>query len=200
MFLRLAREYGFGVAGVEPNLEAANELQDRYGIPVHKCLLEELESSTQYDIVTMWDLLEHLPDPHVAICKVYKMLMPSGLLVLEIPARDSFIHWLVKEVYRISLGQISRPLFLVYGIHHLQYFSENSIRKFLMRNGFEIVEVHRDETDVQALCRGPKRDLISRINAILYNTFIRLAFFLGRLLRKQNKLVVFAKKVEMGHD
>lgn len=194
MFLRLAREYGFEVAGVEPNDEAAEVLQKRYGIQVHACLIEELDTLAKYDMVTMWDLLEHLPDPQKVVRKAHKMLNPGGLLVLEIPARDSFIHWLVKSAYRVSAGRISRPLLLVYGIHHLQYFSEKSIRSFLSANGFEVIEVCRDETEVQTLIRPQGRSRLSYAKATLYNTFVRGSFLLARLLKKQNKLIVFAQK------
>jgi 2-polyprenyl-3-methyl-5-hydroxy-6-metoxy-1,4-benzoquinol methylase len=194
MFLQLAREYGFDVAGVEPNHEAARELRDVYGIPVYNCLLEELETTALYDAVTMWDLLEHLPDPYVAMRQVHHVLRPDGLVVLEIPVRDSFIHWLVKGAYHVSFGRIRRPLFLVQGIHHLQYFSEDSIQGFLAKNGFEVVEVHRAETHLQALYKRPGRGLFSWIKAGAYNTAIRLAFLCGRILKKQNKLIILARK------
>lgn len=195
MFLRLAQEYGFSVVGVEPNPEAANQLKSRYGISMHECLLEEVESIAQYDVITLWDLLEHLPDPSLAINKIHTMLNPGGLLIIEIPARDSFIHWLVKGIYRLSFGRITRPLFLVYGIHHLQYFSEQSIRGFLKNNGFEVIEVHRRETNVQAKLRSPKGGTREYLETNIFNLGLQGAFFLGRLFAKQNKLIIFARKI-----
>jgi 2-polyprenyl-3-methyl-5-hydroxy-6-metoxy-1,4-benzoquinol methylase len=195
-FLRLARECGYDVFGVEPNPEAAKELQDLYGISVYNCMLEELDASVQYDVVTMWDLLEHLPDPHVAIRKVRDLLKPDGILVLEIPLRDSLIHWMVKVVYNFSLGLIKRPLFLVCGIHHLQYFSKKSIQSFLSVNGFEVAEQYRSETDVRALCKRPRKGLFNRAEVWAYNTGIRGVFLLGNLLGRENKLLIFAKVTE----
>lgn len=192
-FLRLAREFGYDVFGVETNPEAAKETQDLYGIPVYNCILEELDASSQYDVVTMWDLLEHLPDPHVGMSKIHDLLNPDGILVLEIPVRDSLIHWLAKVLYRLSLGRIKRPLFLIYGIHHLQYFSKNSIRSFLAVNGFEVAEQYRTETDVGALCKRPRKGLFNGAGVWAYNAAIRGAFLLGNLLRRENKLLIFAK-------
>lgn len=198
-FLRLARENGFEVNGIEPNYEAATMLQERYGTFVHNCMLEELNTPDRYNVITMWDLLEHVPDPRLAISKSHDLLSPRGLLVLETPARDSFIHWLAKGAYRVSIGRIKRPLFRVYGVHHLQYFSESSLRGFLASCDFEIVEVHRDQTEVQALYQRPAKD--GRVNwakTKAFNAAIRGAFSLARLTGRQNKLVVFARKLGQG--
>lgn len=195
-FLRLAKEKGFEVTGVEPNYEAATMLEELYGISVHNCMLEELETSHSYDVIVMWDLLEHVPDPRLAMNTSHELLGPRGLLVLETPARDSFIHWLVKGAYRLSAGRIRGPLFKVYGVHHLQYFSERSLQQFLASCGFETVEVYRDQTEVQALLKRRKSDGggADLVKVKIYNSVIRGAFLLARMLGKQNKLVVFARK------
>lgn len=195
-FLRLARERGFEVTGIEPNREAATMLRERYGIFVHNCMLEELNVADRYDVITMWDLLEHVPDPRLALGKSHELLGPRGLLVLETPARDSFIHWLAKGIYHASNGRIKKPLFRVYGVHHLQYFSERSLKGFLANCGFEVVEVHRDQTEVEALFQRPKGNgIVSRAKTVAFNTAIRGAFLLARLTGKQNKLIVFARKL-----
>jgi 2-polyprenyl-3-methyl-5-hydroxy-6-metoxy-1,4-benzoquinol methylase len=194
-FLRLAEEYGFEVAGIEPNHEAATTLRERCGLRVHNCMLEDFENSERYAVITMWDLLEHLPDPRLALGKSRELLRPRGLLVLETPARDSFIHWLAKGAYRISGGWIKRPLFRVYGVHHLQYFSESSLRRFLADNGFEVIEVYRDQTEVEALIQRPKANgRAGQVKTLAFNTAIRGAFSLARLTGRQNKLVVFARR------
>lgn len=194
-FLRLAREQGFEVAGIEPNREAAATVRQKQGVPVHNCMLEDLEASSGYDVVTMWDLLEHLPDPGGAVVKVGEILSERGLLVMETPARDSFIHWLVKGVYRVSAGRIRSPLFKVCGVHHLQYFSENSLQDFLVDHGFEVLEVHRDQTEVEALYRQYRGGgAVERLKVGAYNLLMQVVFLLARLTRRQNKLVVFARK------
>lgn len=195
-FLRLAREHEFEVTGIEPNQESATVLQERYGIPVLNCMLEELDTPERYGVITMWDLLEHLPDPRSAIGKSRDLLIPHGLLALETPARDSFIHWLVKGVYRVSNGRVRKPLFRVCGVHHLQYFSEISLRSFLADCGFEVIEVYRDQTEVEALFQQPKGNgKADWIRAAAFNVSIRGVFSLAKLTGKQNKLIVFARKV-----
>lgn len=198
-FLRLAREKGFEVSGIEPNDEAANMLQENHDVSVYNCMLEDLETSSKYDVIAMWDLLEHLPDPRAAVGKAHELLNSRGLLVIETPARDSFIHWLVKGAYRVSAGRVRGPLFKVCGVHHLQYFSESSLRGFLIDCGFEVLELYRDQTEVEALYQQRKGNRKAEwIRVRSYNYLMQGVFMLARLVGKQNKIIVFARK--SGHS
>lgn len=191
MFLRLARERGFEVRGVEPNKEVADVLTARHGIPVVNNLFEQVELDEQVDVITMWDLLEHLADPRAALVKVASLLAPKGLLVLEIPSRDSLLHTLAKGIYRISGGRVRRPLYLVCGLHHLHYFSERDISRLLGETGFEVREIHRGETELESLYRDKfgERSLAAKT----YNLALAVVFRMARLLRRQNKLIIFAQ-------
>ena len=123
MFLRLAEERGFGVHGVDANAYAVERLRDRYGIEASNCLFEDFETDQRFDVVTMWDFLEHLSDPIAALHKAYGLLRPGSVMVVETPARDSIVHWIAKLSYKMSFGRATSPLYLTYGLHHLQYFS-----------------------------------------------------------------------------
>lgn len=194
MFLRLAQERSFEVTGVEPNVEAASALHEKYGIPVINCLFEEVETAQRVDVVTMWDLLEHLVDPRQALLKANDLLNKNGILLLEIPARDSLLHDLAKIVYRFSAGTIRRPLYLTYGVHHLHYFSEQGICKLLKANGFEVKQVYRGETDLNSLYHGqPGR---RSVKAAAYNIILNSIFRLARIVGRQNKLIIFSQKHE----
>jgi 2-polyprenyl-3-methyl-5-hydroxy-6-metoxy-1,4-benzoquinol methylase len=193
MFLRLAQEKGFHVVGIETNAEAAKYLAREYQIEVSNSLLENYSRTKQFDVVSMWDLLEHLADPRGAITKVKLLLKPGGILVLEIPARDSLLHWVAKLSYTLSIGLVKRPLYLTYGVHYLQYFSEPSILAFLSENGFETLASYRSETDVGAIKRKPSASLTSRIKVGLYNSVIAVLLKIARVMGRQNKVVLFAR-------
>lgn len=192
MFLRLAREKGFEVVGVEPNGEAAECLRKNFDIPVVNGLFEDVSLDEQVDIITMWDLLEHLANPRAALRKAAGLIHDKGLLVLEIPARDSLLHYLAKFLYRASNGKIRRPLYLVCGVHHLHYFSEADITRLLDETGFKIQEVHRGETELASLYHGGSGE--RSVSTVVYNMALVAVFGMARLLRKQNKLIVFARK------
>ena len=193
MFLRLAKEKEFQVTGIEPNAEAAKYLGREYGIEVSNTLLENYRGRQRFDVVTMWDLLEHLADPARAISMVKMLLNPGGILVLEIPVRDSLLHWIAKLSYIISFGLIKRPLYLTYGVHHLQYFSERSILDLLSDSGFEIVACYRNATDIESVRRKPGHGLLSQIKIGMYNAAISALLSLARMTGRQNKVVVFSR-------
>jgi len=189
MFLRLARESGFEVRGIEPNAEAVERLASEYSIEAHNTLLEDYSGDETFDVVTMWDLLEHLARPNAAIEKVHSILNPGGLIVLEVPVRDSLLHWAAKTLYRLSFGRIRRPLFLTYGVHHLQYFTAKSMSALLNEHGFDVLDNRRDETNLEAVRRKS-----GGFKSRLYNSSLNVLFWLARFLGKQNKLVVIARK------
>ena len=63
-FIELAERAGFEVAGVEPSRWAAKRAEARVRGPVHVGVVEDAPlPEGAYDVVTMWDVIEHLPDP-----------------------------------------------------------------------------------------------------------------------------------------
>jgi 2-polyprenyl-3-methyl-5-hydroxy-6-metoxy-1,4-benzoquinol methylase len=197
MFLRLAKSEGFDVYGIEPNNEAATITSDKFNIPVENCLFENSSPSKYFDVITMWDLLEHLQNPNLALNKAKSLLTNRGLLVIEIPASDSLLHRLAKILYISSFGMIRRPLYLVCGIHHLNYFSEKNISKLLTEHGYEIAYIIRSETDIMSLYKkGDKHSsMLNRIVIKFYNISLTTLFLISRLFKNQNKLILFARKV-----
>ena len=188
MFLRLAKEYGFRVNGVEASEDAVRWLSENYKIDVINCLFENFETDEKFDVITMWDLLEHLSDPIAALRKAFNLVRPGGILVVEAPARDSLVHWVAKVVYRASLGQVTTPLHLIYGVHHLQYFSTRALGAAVRHAGFDVVEVHQGTTDLQS--QSPTQQY-SLLGSLKY-CFIKIFFTLGQILGKSNKRIVTA--------
>lgn len=194
MFLRLAKEYGYEVEGLEPNTESANRVNQEYGIKVNNMLLSRFDVSDieAYQVVTMWDLLEHLRDPQKALEGVANIMSDNGVLVMEIPVRDSVLHYTAKMLYKASFGRISRPLYLVCGVHHLNYFSEQGIRRLLEDKGFRVLRAERTETNLQSLRRGGAQSSGAQR---IFNMALSAMFSIARLLRMQNKLIIYAKKL-----
>jgi SAM-dependent methyltransferase len=95
------------VEGVEPNREAASYAQERLGLEVLVGHLEEVAlPSASFDVITMWNVLEHLHDPLGSIRAVDRLLKPGGLFVFSIPNMESLEarvfgqYWLGWELPR----------------------------------------------------------------------------------------------------
>jgi 2-polyprenyl-3-methyl-5-hydroxy-6-metoxy-1,4-benzoquinol methylase len=82
-FIELAEGAGFEVAGVEPSRWAAKRAEARVRGPVHVGVVEDAPlPEGAYDVVTMWDVIEHLPDPSSTLRAVHSALRPGGVFAV----------------------------------------------------------------------------------------------------------------------
>lgn len=120
------------LTGVEPATDAAQIGIDA-GLDIRPTVLEEAGlPSDAYDMAIMNHVLEHLPEPHVTVAEVKRILKPGGWYVGEIP----------------TPGCVERSLFGKYwgGYHlprHLTYFREPQLRRFLTDAGFTDIRIRR---------------------------------------------------------
>ena len=129
-FLAAARARGWQVDGCEPNRWMAEWGSNHYGLhirPGH--LFEQDFAPGSFDVITLWDVIEHTPDPSAVIARVAKLLAPGGLLVVNYPDRGS---WLARLLGR-------RWPFL--SSVHLYYFNRRTIARLLTDRGFSIVQM-----------------------------------------------------------
>jgi SAM-dependent methyltransferase len=79
-----AQRHGFDAIGLEPNQGYSEFARDQYGVRVETMHLDQLEEQ-DFDLITMFHVLEHLPNPARAIEFVYRKLRPGGYLMIEVP-------------------------------------------------------------------------------------------------------------------
>lgn len=90
-FARLANESGFRVETIEMDERCSRYLRDRHGIPSIHCSdpLSALSMSPSYDVIALWHVLEHLPDPSSIMEGLSAHLNPGGIIVLTSPNPES---------------------------------------------------------------------------------------------------------------
>ena len=124
-FLVTARKNRWKVVGVEPNKEARIRAENK-GIELFPSL-DSLPNG-KYDIVTLWHVLEHLPNLDDHIEKLVALLNESGTLVVAVPNFNSFDarhyreYWAAYDVPR-----------------HLWHFSKEAIGKLFSGHGMKVV-------------------------------------------------------------
>lgn len=98
---------GWTVYGVELNAGAAKYARERVGLDVfHGSLSDVTASIGGYDVITLWNVLEHLPDPIQSLRQIRGLLNDNGLLVIQTPNQDSLDarlfgrHWIGYEIPR----------------------------------------------------------------------------------------------------
>jgi 2-polyprenyl-3-methyl-5-hydroxy-6-metoxy-1,4-benzoquinol methylase len=129
LFLAAARLDGWEVMGNELSSFAADYARKQFGIPVIIGDFETLNlSPDSFDAVTMWDTLEHLRSPQVAIRKAAQLLRPGGVLALSTPNCGGISFRLLQDRWWIVAPK-----------EHLFYFTPKTISHLLNQNGFKVV-------------------------------------------------------------
>lgn len=88
-FLRIAAREGHDVRGIEPSSAIAAEAVRELGSErIHIGALETAPAERgftkgSFDLVTLWDVIEHVPDPQAMLRSVRALLKPTGRLLLE---------------------------------------------------------------------------------------------------------------------
>lgn len=124
-FVRDARRAGFEAYGVELSDAAVEHARNVLNLTVWqgRCQRDQLGDGS-YDVITLWDVLEHLPDPAEALTAVAEKLVPNGLLVLT-----------TGDITSLT-ARLSGPCWHLYTLpEHLWFHSPASVRHLLRHVG-----------------------------------------------------------------
>ena len=168
--LEIARARGWVVTAVEFSPILANHARAALGIEVTVARAWDLSDFRGYRFdAIVSQSLEHVPDPGLTLAQCRALLVPDGLLMLEVPNQfHSLIDLLKMAVVGLAgdgaYGWFHRDLTFEF---HLFYFTPASIRALLVREGFEVLAVR---THLPAhplyLGKGRRRWLQGPIHAV----------------------------------
>lgn len=143
---------GFECVGVNlyaPSVEIANQRAESFGLNAKFIEEDLLEYKGEHDVVVLFEVLEHLPDPEKAIEHAYSLVKPGGSLYLSTPRDDHIgieLHLAEKERKGWDDGMPSG---------HLRLWSEQEFKGML--ENYEIVEFYVD-SDRNMMAEIVKRD------------------------------------------
>jgi 2-polyprenyl-3-methyl-5-hydroxy-6-metoxy-1,4-benzoquinol methylase len=125
-FLKVAKDRGWTVEGVEPNKWLCEWAAKNYGIKVRPGdIFNNKFPSNHFDVVTLWDVLEHVSDPSAVLKECSRILKKGGLLVVNYPDVDSAVARLMGKKWVFFLRV------------HIFYFTPRTISMILKKNGFK---------------------------------------------------------------
>jgi ubiquinone/menaquinone biosynthesis C-methylase UbiE len=129
-FMHVAARRGWEVAGCEPNKWLCEWGRKTYGLEIQSgTLFDHPYPDRTFDVVTVWDVLEHTADPMKFLQECHRILKPGGLIVVNYPDIGS---WIARVMGR-------RWLFLI--SVHLYYFTRRTASEALRRAGFRVVRM-----------------------------------------------------------
>ena len=126
-FLLECKNQNWEILGIEPNDKAK-------GIAVGKGIkfgdtIEKLESNS-FDVITMWHVLEHVPDVEHQVAELKRLLKPSGTIIIAVPNFKSYDANHYKEFW--AAYDVPR---------HLWHFSKTAIEKIFDKQNMNLEDV-----------------------------------------------------------
>jgi SAM-dependent methyltransferase len=154
-FLAEARRWGLAPLGIEPEPSTAEEARQRSGAEVLVGWAEEVElPAASFDVVCLWHVVEHIPQPRPVLEALRRSLKPGGRLFCEVPNVGSVM----------ARRQGDRWNYLDPG-HHVGFFDPHTLRRALESSGYgevktETIPMFRySELDATTLLRRLPRRL-----------------------------------------
>jgi SAM-dependent methyltransferase len=124
-FLEAATAFGYDAWGMEPSRFLVEKGKAR-GLKIEQGTIESHSFPPEsFDMVSLWDVLEHVPEPRQALVEIRKLLKPEGVLLINYPDIDT---WQARLAGKRFWWLISV---------HLQHFSPSTIREICRGSGFE---------------------------------------------------------------
>ncbi len=127
-YLRRMRDQGWGVTGVDASASTVRRIQLEFGLDVQVGSLPHAEfEPASFDIITMWQSLEHVHNPLGVLRAAYDLLAPGGRLIIEVPNIDSLaFRWFGQMWFGLDLPR------------HLTHFAPSTLEGMLLRASFDV--------------------------------------------------------------
>jgi SAM-dependent methyltransferase len=123
------REFGWQGIGLEPSKWMCDYGRNTYGLDLRSTFFSaDLFTYNSFDLVTLWDVIEHISEPNIIFSDIAKILKTHGLLVINIPNSNSIVARFLGKHWPFLLAV------------HIHYFTPKSLAQILDKHGFELIE------------------------------------------------------------
>lgn len=188
---KISKNTTWDAYGVEISKVAVDYTRNKLGLK--NIYLGKVESAdfpdNYFDVITLWDVIEHIPNPKPLLKHLHKALKDDGVLFIHTP--NIRIQLPKAKIKKLLKGM--KP-----GVHyleakdHINIYSPQSIKKHLEQNNFKSVQFTH-LPPIQSVA-GSKSTSMTFIKNCWYQTARLLAILTGRKINLDNLFVV-AKKV-----
>lgn len=143
MFVDIAAKEGYSVTGLDSSRFACEYARSHYNFndKIHLGSLETVDLGLgQFDIITLWHVLEHVPDPRSALERVYHLLKDDGVVVIAVP---NISNWKkpIKKLLQIGEYYQLHP----YDEIHLSHFNLKTLSYLLEQAGYHVLDKGVDD-------------------------------------------------------
>lgn len=133
---------GWDVEGIEVDARAVTYARDAFGLVVHQGMLDDARRALRppYDLIAMYHVIEHVWSVERLADSVASLLAPSGLLVLKTPNAESVASRVLQGWWEWSAAP-----------EHVHLFTSQSLRRVLLRAGFETQLIRTRRGDARGI-------------------------------------------------
>jgi 2-polyprenyl-6-hydroxyphenyl methylase/3-demethylubiquinone-9 3-methyltransferase len=138
-WLAAARAAGAEVCGTEFCETCREYARAQFALQLEPHVLEDTYWQSRagtFDVVTFWDVLEHVNEPREFLQQAAAMVRPGGHLMLSTPVRDTWFDRAGETAYRCTFGRAGFLLQQRYSHTHLQIFHSQQLKSLLVEAGF----------------------------------------------------------------
>jgi SAM-dependent methyltransferase len=127
-FLQRMHQDGWNVAGLDSSPQAVERVRRELGLPAFLGTLPHPELKPEsFDVVTLWQALEHVPDPLAVLQAARQILVHGGRLVIAVPNFESAgLRWFGPDWFGLDLPR------------HLIHFTPDTLRRTVEQAGFRV--------------------------------------------------------------
>jgi 2-polyprenyl-3-methyl-5-hydroxy-6-metoxy-1,4-benzoquinol methylase len=172
LFLEIAKEGGYLATGVEP-AEIATETAHSKGLDVRCGFLEDQHfSECYYDVITLFEVIEHLKNPVPLLRECHRILKPGGLMFISTGNAASWtVRFLKKnwDYFDIHKG-------------HISFFNPLSLKKIVHSAGFKVVNFETRSVKIYS-----KKNIYTKLISEILNLPVKI-------FKKGHDLLFIVKK------
>lgn len=128
-FMLAAQELGYQAKGIEISEQQALYCINDLKLDVTHGDFFKMDETEKFDVITLWDVLEHIDKPDEILNKCHRITAPGGYIIILIPQVDS------------TLARWTGRNWKMMGLDHVNYFSKKTVTKILADNGYEVVKI-----------------------------------------------------------
>lgn len=142
-FLSFMKNKGYECHGVEPGRDAIMAKQID-GIEVSQTYIEDYTSNIKFKAIFLLDVLEHIPNPHLILNKIYNLLSPGGIIYAIVP------NFNIQKI-RVFFARLGlKPFGIVLSPgNHINHFSPFSLRNLFNQHIFNSIDIDNSAIDLQ---------------------------------------------------
>jgi len=183
-FLKLARDNGFAVFGVEPNKESRRIAKEKFNIDLEDAFFDEnYKNAQKFDVITNFHVIEHTLNPLEFIQNIRDHLKDDGIVIFETPNINSFNFFLMGKKWPHIIPN-----------EHFFNFSFKSLTSLLTGNGFKILYKKRTGVFIYRKSKKLIGAIRSEKSSAALKLLNRLNNFASEKLGFGDNLFIVAKK------